>query len=104
MAHVPTEINFVGSSITECILVGVFFLFFYIDQRKARERELATIDGNRPAVGMLNPMRDKIRRPVPRGRRDDTCDHGLSRRPPTVKTSHELPKVKVMTKKKEAVQ
>ena len=29
-----------------------------IDQRKARERELATFEGNRRAVGMLNPMRD----------------------------------------------
>ena len=30
-----------------------------IDSRKARERELATFDENRRAVGMLNPMRDK---------------------------------------------
>ena len=30
-----------------------------IDWRKARERELATFDENRRAVGMLNPMRDK---------------------------------------------
>ena len=30
-----------------------------IDQRKARERELATFDENRRAAGMLNPMRDK---------------------------------------------
>ena len=29
-------------------------------QRKARERELATFDENRRAVGMLNPTRDKI--------------------------------------------
>ena len=29
------------------------------DQRKAGERELATFDENRRAVGMLNPMRDK---------------------------------------------
>ena len=34
------------------ILVGTFFL-------KARERELATFDGNRRAVGMLNPTREK---------------------------------------------
>ena len=27
--------------------------------RKARERELATFDENRRAVGILNPMRDK---------------------------------------------
>ena len=29
---------------------------------------------------MLNPMRNKNSRHVPGGRRDDTCDHGLSRR------------------------
>ena len=28
-------------------------------QRKARECELATFNGNRRAVGMLNPIRDK---------------------------------------------
>ena len=32
---------------------GVFFL------RQYRERELATFDENRRAVGMLNPTRDK---------------------------------------------
>ena len=36
-----------------------FFLLKKIDWRKARERELATFDENRRAVGMLNPMRDK---------------------------------------------
>ena len=40
------------------ILLGTFS-FVIIDQRKARERELATFDENRRAVGMLNPMRDK---------------------------------------------
>ena len=35
-----------------------FFLNKKIDERKARERELATFDENRRAVGMLNPMRD----------------------------------------------
>ena len=29
------------------------------DQRKAREREFATFDENRRAVGMVNPTRDK---------------------------------------------
>ena len=29
------------------------------DSRNARERELATFDENRRAVGMLDPMRDK---------------------------------------------
>ena len=34
---------------------------------------------NRRAVGLLNPMRDKNGRQQSGGRRDDTCDHGLSR-------------------------
>ena len=34
---------------------------------------------NRRAVGLLNPMRDKNGRQEPGGKRDDTCDHGLSR-------------------------
>ena len=40
------------------MLVGIF-LAKKNDWRKARERELATFDENRRAVGMLNPMRDK---------------------------------------------
>ena len=36
------------------------FSWAQIDSRKARERELATLDErNRRAVGLLNPMRDK---------------------------------------------
>ena len=46
--------------------------------RKARERGFATIDENRRAVGMLNPMRYKEERYVPGGGRVGTCDHGLS--------------------------
>ena len=34
---------------------------------------------NRRAVGLLNLMRDKNRRQEPGGKRDDTCDFGLSR-------------------------
>ena len=47
---------------------------------------------------MLNPMRDKYRRHVPRGRRDDTCDHGLfDQKIAEGKISYELSwKVKVM--------
>ena len=57
-------------------------------------------DENRRAVGMLNPMRDKHLRHVPGGR-DDTCDHGLSRRSLEGKTSYELSwKVKVVITKK----
>ena len=36
-----------------------FFLHKQIHWRKARERELATFDEDRRAVGMLNPMGDK---------------------------------------------
>ena len=51
-----------------------------IDLQKARERELAKHSmKNRRAVGLLNPMRDKNWRQEPGGRRDNTCDHGLSR-------------------------
>ena len=51
----PIKTNFVGSSLTECMLVGDFSCI-----KKARERELATLfDENRRAVGMLNPMRVK---------------------------------------------
>ena len=35
------------------------FLAYKFDQRKARERESATFDENRRAVGMLNPMHDE---------------------------------------------
>ena len=58
------------------IFVGTFSRA-QIDLRKAREREIATFDG---AVGLLEPyVRDKNSRQEPGGRRDDTCDHGLSR-------------------------
>ena len=30
-------------------------------------------------MGLLNPMRDENRGEGPGGKRDDTCDHGLSR-------------------------
>ena len=46
--RVHTRIIFVGS-----------FSCAQIDLRKARERELATLDEKRRAVGLLNPMRDK---------------------------------------------
>ena len=67
---------------------GLFLLKQKNDWRKARERELATFDETRRAVGMLNAIGDKKQRHVPGGKRDDTCDHGLSRRslrvePPT---------------------
>ena len=77
------------------------FLQRKVDKRKARERELATFDENRRAVGMLNPMRYKKEGHVPGGKREDTCDHGLSRRFVQGITSYEFDwKVKVMIKKK----
>ena len=48
-------INFVGSSLTECMLVGAFSCIKKkMCWRKAREREVATFDENRRAVGMRN--------------------------------------------------
>ena len=50
----PIKINFMGSSLTERMLVGTFSCIKKNDWRKARERELAKFDENRRAVGMLN--------------------------------------------------
>ena len=60
MVRVPVKINFVGSSLNRVrtYSVGTFFCTV-LDLRKPRERELATFDENRRAVGTLNPMRDK---------------------------------------------
>ena len=57
-----------------------FFLHKEIDWRKARERELATLDENRRAVGTLNPVRHKnVKARAGGGKgRHLTCDHGLS--------------------------
>ena len=50
------------------------------------ERELATFDENRRAVGMMNPMRDKNEGTYRGGEgTTPTCDHGLSRRSLRVK-------------------
>ena len=54
----PTKINFASSILPSAQLVGTFSCI-KIDEQKARERELATFDENRRAVGMLNPMCDK---------------------------------------------
>ena len=54
-----TKINLASSILTECTYSYGLFLALKIDYRKVRERELATFDENRRAVGMLNPMRDK---------------------------------------------
>ena len=62
------------------VLVGTFSCI-KVDEWKARERELVTFGENRRAVGVLNAMRDKNEGTYRGGRRDDTCDHGLSRRP-----------------------
>ena len=56
----PTQINFVGSVLTQCtsVLAGTFPCV-EIHWRKAREPEFATFDENRRAVEKLNPMLDK---------------------------------------------
>ena len=81
----PTQINFASSIITQrTYTLEDNFSCIKIDWQKARERELATFDENRRAVGMLNPVRDRNQSAGP-GRRDDTSDHGLSRRSLEVK-------------------
>ena len=52
---------------------GLFLVHKLTYLRKPRERELAQLDENRRAVGLLNPMRDKNRRQEHGGRRDDIC-------------------------------
>ena len=54
----PTKINFVGSILTECTYSYGFFLTYKMISGN-RERELATFDENRRAVGMLKAMRDE---------------------------------------------
>ena len=64
----------------ECLLLcirGDFFLCAQIDVRKARERELATLDEKSTNSGIACAV--KIEGKNRGGRRDDTCDHGLSR-------------------------
>ena len=39
-----------------------FYVFFFFSSRIERERGFAKFDGNRRAVGMLNPLRDKTMR------------------------------------------
>ena len=53
-----------------------------IGGRKAQKREFATFDENQPAVGMLNSVRDTNEGKYRGGRRDATCDRGLSGRRP----------------------
>ena len=84
----PTKINFVGSSLAECILVrGDFFLHKkMISGKRESLSYVAIFDENRRAVGMnAEPYARRKCRHAPGGRRDDTCDHGLSRRTLRVK-------------------
>ena len=55
----PIKTNFVGSSPTECMLVGIFSCIKKKLAESAVSVELATFDENRRAAGMLNLMRDK---------------------------------------------
>ena len=64
----PIKINFVGSSLTEGILVGTISCK-KMDERKARARGLTFNDDYRRAVGMLNSMRHK-KRQVPGGEKE----------------------------------
>ena len=51
--------QFVGSSLSECMLVGIFSCIKKMFGGQPRERELATFDENQRAMGMLKPTRDK---------------------------------------------
>ena len=70
-----------GSILVECTYSEGIFLALkkYLRKRKAQERELATFDENRRAVGMLNPMHDKNEGTAPGGIGDDTSDYGLQK-------------------------
>ena len=75
------SVSFVSSRAAECILVwirGDFFLCTNWLLRKARERELATLDEKSTSSGIAEPLRAKKTEGKNRGgKRDDTCDHGL---------------------------
>ena len=55
---VPTRPNEVAHD-TRTRTHGILLALKKLLWRKAREREVATFDENRRAVGMLNPTRDK---------------------------------------------
>ena len=59
------KVSFVSSNPSECILVyarGDFFSCAQIDLRKARERELATLDGKSTSSGIAVPYaRQKLK-------------------------------------------
>ena len=63
----PIKFNFVGSSLTECILVEMFYIKTDGWKARGRERATCTFEENRRAVGMLNPMRDKDNKETYRG-------------------------------------
>ena len=63
-----------------CKFVGTFSCA-QNDLRKARERELATLDEQSTSSGIAVTLcAIKIEGKNRGGKRDDTCDHGLSRR------------------------
>ena len=74
------SISWVPPSAYSYKFVGTLFCA-QIDSRKARNRELATFDESRRAVGTRNPMRDKNKRHVLlyRGGERTTPENSLSR-------------------------
>ena len=99
--HVYQKKNREFKSHVVLILLGTFSFIKRIDQQKARERDvlIETSDEKKRAVGMMTPI--KIEGKYRSGRRDDTCDHGLSRKKIAEGKTYELSgKVKKITKKK----
>ena len=82
---------------------GVLKFFDVYTSETSPELGKKKIVANRRAVGTLNPLRDKMEGIIYRGGgRDDTCGHGLSRRPPRVKPIIRVElEVKVMIKQHE---
>ena len=57
------------------------FLVHKIDLRKARERELETLDEKSTSSRIAEPYaRSKLKALTGGSRRDDTCDHRLSKK------------------------
>ena len=76
----PTMISHAGSSLTECTYSKGRFLPKKMPSGKHEiDCELAAFDGTRQTAGTLNRMRDIREATYRGGRKDDTCDHGVSR-------------------------
>ena len=87
MNLVPATLYLVRLNPLECVLALVrAFSCVKIDERKAREREIAKIHQSRRAEGMVNPVRDEYEGTYRGGKGRRLCLRlGLSRRSRRVK-------------------